>query len=100
MHSIRVQFLAFITALLLVLLLLLNTYPLSASRDAVFEEKRSSLSGQAAVVASSLSGTDRLSQAGVTEIPYFLLRCSGLLARNGRSPGCLPVPQVVQEYLL
>ena len=35
MHSIRVQFIAFITALLLVLLILLNTYPLSASRDAI-----------------------------------------------------------------
>ena len=38
MHSIRFQFIAFITALLLVLLLLLNTYPLISSRDAIFEE--------------------------------------------------------------
>ncbi len=72
MHSIRFQFLAFITMLLLLLLLLLNTYPLITSRDTVFEEKRSSLSGQAAVVASSLSGTDRLNQAGVAEILRFL----------------------------
>ncbi len=72
MHSIRFQFLSFILALLLLLLLLLNTYPLITSRDTVFEEKRSSLSGQAAVVASSLSGMDRLNQAGVAEILRFL----------------------------
>ena len=35
MHSIRIQFISFITALLLVLLLLLNSYPLISSRDAV-----------------------------------------------------------------
>ena len=72
MHSLRFQFIAFIAALLLILLLLLNTYPLITSRDAVFEEKRSSLSGQAAVVSSSLSGTERLSQAGIAEILRFL----------------------------
>ena len=53
MRSIRFQFIAFIAALLVILLLLLNTYPLISSRDAVFEEKRSSLSGQAAVIASA-----------------------------------------------
>ena len=72
MHSIRFQFIAFILTLLLILLILLNTYPLANSRDAVFEEKRSSLSGQAAVVASSLSGIDRLNEAGVAEILRFL----------------------------
>ena len=65
MHSIRFQFIAFITAILLVLLLLLNTYPLLSSRDAVFEEKRSSLSAQGATVASSLAGLDRLSRDSI-----------------------------------
>ena len=37
MRSIRFQFLGFISALLIILLLLLNTYPLVSSRDAVFE---------------------------------------------------------------
>ena len=60
MHSIRVQVLAFISGLLLILLLLLNTYPLTSSRDAVFLEKKSSLTGQATVVASALAGLDRL----------------------------------------
>ena len=43
MRSIRVKVIVFITALLLILLLLLNTYPLTASRDRVFEEKRNYL---------------------------------------------------------
>ena len=47
MHSIRFQILSFILALLLVLLLLLNTYPLISSRDAIFEEKRSSMTASA-----------------------------------------------------
>lgn len=68
MRSIRFQFLGFISVLLIVLLLLLNTYPLVSSRDAVFEEKRSSLSGQAAVIGSSLAGLDSLNGETVTEV--------------------------------
>ena len=72
MHSIRFQFISFITALLLVLLLLLNAYPLISSRDAVFEEKRSSMTGQAATVASSLSSLDRLNRENITEVLRYL----------------------------
>ncbi len=72
MHSIRFRFFAFIAALLLVLLLLLNTYPLVSSRDAVYEEKRSSLAAAASVLASSLAGLDRLSQESVAEVLTFL----------------------------
>lgn len=68
MRSIRFQFLSFISALLLILLLLLNTYPLTSARDAVFEEKRSSLSGQAAVIGSSLAGIDSLDGDSVAEV--------------------------------
>ena len=72
MHSIRFRFFAFIAALLLVLLVLLNSYPLISSRDAVYEEKRSSMSAAASVVASSLAGLDRLSQESVAEVLTFL----------------------------
>lgn len=68
MHSIRVQVMAFISGLLLILLLLLNTYPLTSSRDAVFLEKKSSLTGQATVVASALAGLDRLDGDSVSEV--------------------------------
>ena len=72
MHSIRIQFISFITALLLVLLLLLNSYPLISSRDAVFEEKRSSMTAQAATLASSLSGLERLSPENIAEVLRYL----------------------------
>ena len=72
MHSIRSQFISFITALLLVLLLLLNTYPLTSSRDAVFEEKRSSMTGQAATVSSTLSSLERLSPENIAEVLRYL----------------------------
>ena len=72
MHSIRTQFISFIAALLLILLLLLNTYPLISSRDAIFEEKRSSMSAQASTVASPLSGLERLSGENITEVLRYL----------------------------
>ena len=72
MRSIRFQFMSFIAVLLLILLLLLNTIPMISSRNAVFEEKRSSMSGQANLVASSLAGLDRLSRAGIAEVLSFL----------------------------
>ena len=72
MHSIRFRSMAFLALLLAVLLLLLNTFPVISSRDAVFEEKRSSLSSRAALLASSLSGLERLSEAGIGEVLSFL----------------------------
>ena len=72
MRSLRFQFIGFVAALLIILLLLLNTYPIIYSRDAVLEEKRSSLTGQAAVISSSLSSLDRLSRESVAEVLRFL----------------------------
>ena len=72
MHSIRTQFISFIVALLLILLLLLNTYPLISSRDAIFEEKRSSMSAQASTVAAPLSGLERLSRENIAEVLRYL----------------------------
>ncbi len=72
MRSIRLQFVAFIAGLLLILLLLLNIYPVSISRDAVFEEKRSSMSGQASLLATTLTGLDRLSRDAVSDVLDFL----------------------------
>ena len=72
MHSIRFQFLAFISVIMLVLLVLLNILPIASSRDLVFEEKKDSMSSQAAVIASSLSGLERLSQESITEVLKIL----------------------------
>ena len=68
MRSIRVQFFSIIIAVLLILLVLLNTYPLVSSRDLVFQEKESGMLSQASVIASSLSGLDSLSRAGIEEV--------------------------------
>ena len=72
MHSIRFQFFVFISVIMLVLLILLNILPIASSRDLVFEEKRDSLSSQAAVIASSLSGLERLSTESITEVLKIL----------------------------
>ena len=55
--SVQMQFAAYFAALTVVLLVLLNTYPLRSSRDVVFSEKESALVSRAAVVSSSLSST-------------------------------------------
>ena len=72
MHSIRTQFISFIVALLLILLLLLNTYPLISSRDAIFEEKRSSMSAQASTAAAPLNGLERLNRENIAEVLRYL----------------------------
>ncbi len=46
MRSLRFQFIGFITTLLVILLVLLNIFPITSSRDRVFEEKKNSLSSQ------------------------------------------------------
>lgn len=72
MHSIRFQSFALLAAVLLILLLLLNTYPLTSARDLVFQEKRSSLNAQASVIAASLSNLDRLEENSVGEVVRVL----------------------------
>ena len=77
MRSLRFQFMAFISALLVLLLILLNTYPITSSRDAVIEEKRSSLSAQAAVITSSLAGLESPGRDSIGEV-LRVLDVSGL----------------------
>ena len=64
-------------ALIAALLILLNTYPVAASRDIVFKAKESSLLEQARVIASSLSGLDSFSGDGAAQV-IELLGVSGL----------------------
>lgn len=58
--------------MLIILLLLLNTYPLTSARDLVFQEKKSSLSAQASVIAASLSNLDLLESKSVGEVVRVL----------------------------
>ena len=70
----RVQFklVAAFFALIVALLILLNTYPVAASRDIVFSEKQSSMLEQANVIAASLSGLDTLTGDGAALVHEYL----------------------------
>ena len=72
MRSIRFKIIAFISALLGLLLLILNTFPIISSRDRVFEEKKNALSAQAVVVASSLASLDNPTQQTVADVLKLL----------------------------
>lgn len=76
MRSIRFKLIAFMTALLLLLLLILNTYPITTSRDRVFEEKKNSLTSQTVVVASSLSSLENPNADSIRDV-LMLLDISG-----------------------
>lgn len=53
-------------------LVLLNTYPVLASQQLVFQSKQTSLQSQAAVIASALAGPDGLSRDGVERVMEVL----------------------------
>ena len=76
MRSLRFQFIGFITMLLVILLVLLNIFPITSSRDRVFEEKKNSLSSQAAVVASSLANLESPGRDNIKDV-LLLLDISG-----------------------
>ena len=76
MRSLRFRFFFFLAVLLIVLLLMLNIFPITSSRDTVFQEKESSISGQAAILAASLAKLDEPDQASVGEV-LRLLNISG-----------------------
>ena len=78
MRSIRFKLIAFMTALLLLLLLILNTYPISTSRDRVFEEKKNALTSQTVVVASSLSSLETPTADSIHDV-LLLLDISGYM---------------------
>jgi signal transduction histidine kinase len=72
MKSLRAKFFSFLTVLIVSLLLLLNFFPVTSSRDTVFQEKESSISGQATILSSSLSQLDSPSQESVAEVIRLL----------------------------
>jgi len=72
MRSLRFQFFSFLGVLLIVLLLMLNIFPTTTSRDTVFQEKQSALSSQAAILASSLAKLDKPDRESVTQVLHLL----------------------------
>ncbi len=76
-YSVQLQFAAYFFLLTVVLLALLNTYPLRASRDVVFSEKESSLMSRASVLSSSLSLMETLTEDNTRQV-LSLLDTTGL----------------------
>lgn len=72
MRSLRFQVFSFLAILLIVLLLMLNFFPVTSSRDTVFQEKESAISSQASILASALAKLDKPDRDSVTEILRLL----------------------------
>ena len=71
-HSIKLKLYTFIFILLVSLFILLNIYPLRSSRDAIFEEKRSSLTGQGTAAASAIARLEKLTGSSIGEVLNLL----------------------------
>lgn len=72
MKSLRFQVFFFLSVLLLALLLLLNVFPILSSRDTVFQEKESSISGKASILSASLAKLDKPDRDSVAEVLRLL----------------------------
>lgn len=70
--GVRFKFVGLTTALVVILLALLNSYPIRSSRDLVFSEKQTSLTNQASTAASSLASLDHLSRESIAEVLNLL----------------------------
>ena len=71
-ERVQFKFVLSFCALLAGLIILLNSYPIAASRDLVASEKESSLLGQAAVISSSLSALSPLEPDSVGQVMDLL----------------------------
>lgn len=58
--------------ILIAVLVVLNTYPVIVTQNLVFRSKQTTLSGQSAVIASSLSGLETLTPDGVEQVMTLL----------------------------
>lgn len=71
-NSVQLQFIAVFFAVFLLMLILLNSYPLFVSRDLVFSSKESSLQAQASVMSSSLGALEALNEEDVARVMELL----------------------------
>lgn len=72
LYSMRFQFFAFLGALLLILLLLLNIYPYVSARDAVYQEKHRAMESQGSTLSSAIAGLDRPDRESISEVLRLL----------------------------
>lgn len=64
-HSLQAKYALIYIAVIAAVLVLLNTYPVTASQDQVFQSKQDALQSKAAVLSTSLGVTDTLTVEGV-----------------------------------
>lgn len=74
--TLRFQFYIFIVVLLMIFLMAMSFLPVTISRNAVFDEKKNSLSSQGNAAASALSRLDRMNEESISEV-LGLLDLSG-----------------------
>lgn len=67
-YSVQLAFVGIFAAFIALAIGLLNTYPTISSRDIVFANKQETMLSQVSVMSSSLSGLERLSVEGVTQV--------------------------------
>lgn len=70
--TVRLQITAVFLAFTALLLAVLNTYPVTSTRDAVIRDKEQSLTATAAVISSALSGLDSLNSENVNQVMEIL----------------------------
>lgn len=70
--SVQLKFIALMMLLIMVLIAVVNTYPIIAGRNLVFSSKETTLGSQAAVMSSALSALETLSQEGVAQVLQLL----------------------------
>lgn len=68
LNSIQAKYAVTYTVVIVAVLLLLNTYPVLAAQDMIFESKKAALQNQTAVVASALAGLGELTSEGVEQV--------------------------------
>ena len=71
-HSLQTKFAVSYFLIILAVLIVLNTYPLVASQELVFQSKQTALQNKASVLASNLSGLEILTGEGVEHIMALL----------------------------
>lgn len=72
LYSMRFQFFAFLGALLLVLLVLLNIYPYVSARDSVYQEKHRAMESQGSTLSAAIAGLDRPDSESISEVLRLL----------------------------
>ena len=70
--SVQLQFASYFTILTAILLLLLNILPVRTSRDVIFSEKQSALTDRAALIASSLTPLEELTEDNTRQVMALL----------------------------